>query len=395
MDKKSKIILLVLGLALLTIILIELFKPKPINWKDSYTASDKIPFGAYVLFNELKEIHGDDKLTLVSKNPYDFLSNNEITDNSAYLFINPDVGLDKRSYEKILNYVEEGNSVFISAHFFGNVFKDSLNIETYTDYQFAEEEIHPTFTSTSLKKTETYNYKSRVYKTVFKSFDTTKVEVLGYYHNENDWEDEINFIRVNLGNGSIYFNTLPEAFSNFYILGGNENYASNALSYVQSSNQIYWDDYIKSGKKIVNSPMRFVLTQAPLRWSYYLLILGLIFFVIFKAKREQRIIPVIKPLENTSIEFTKTIGDLYFQYRDYGDIIAKKITYFLEKIRSTHYINTNKLDNAFIEILSAKTKNGTEKTKELVDFINQLRSRSMYTESDLLELNKKIEDFIL
>lgn len=394
MDKKSRIILFLLGFALLTIILVELFKPKPINWKDSYTSSDKIPFGSYVLYNELKEVKDSTKLFTISKNPYDFLSKNEAEDNSSYLFINPDVNFDKRSYEKIIDYIKRGNSVFISAHSFGSVFKDSLNIETSTNYQLSEEEITPVFTSSTLKNSATYKYKSRVYKTVFKSFDTSKVEVLGYYH-KPDLESEINFIRITEGKGSIYLNTLPEAFSNFYILGGNEKYASNALSYIQSYDLLYWDDYIKIGRKVVDSPMRFILTQAPLKWSYYLLLLGLILFVMFKAKREQRIIPIIKPLENTSIEFTKTIGDLYFQYRDYGDIVTKKITYFLEKIRSTHYINTNKLDAVFVERLAAKTKNSPEKTQELVDLITKLRGRSVYVESDLLELNKKIEDYIL
>ncbi|RZS93326.1 DUF4350 domain-containing protein [Aquimarina brevivitae] len=395
MDKRSKFILTLLGLALLTIILVELFKPKPINWKDSYTSADKIPFGSYVLFNELKEIQGSDKITAVSKNPYDFLSNTEVSNKSAYLFINPEFNIDKRSYEKMIDYVEKGNSIFIAAHGFGTIFKDSLQIETTTDYQITETEIHPIFTSNTFSSSDSFTYKSRVYKTVFNAFDTLNTKVLGYYNSKNDSLEEINFIQIKKGKGNLYLNTLPEAFSNFYLLSENQKYASNALSYIQPLDQLYWDDYIKSGRRIIKSPMRFVLTQAPLKWSYYLLILGLILFVIFKAKREQRIIPVIKPLENTSIEFTKTVGDLYFQYKDYSDIIAKKITYFLEKIRSTHHISTNKLDKVFIEKLTAKTKNTPERTKELVDLIIQLRGRTVHTESDLLELNKKIEDFIL
>lgn len=392
MDKKSRNILIVFGIALLTIIIVELARPKPINWNPSYTSKDKIPFGSYVLHQELKNLEFDKKLELVSENPFEFLSDSTYDNNSIYLFINSNVNFDKRTYEKLMTYVREGNTAFISSSSFDGFIRDSLNIETQTDYQIKEDEITPTFFSKTLQLDSLPKYKKNVYKTVFKSFDTIKTTVLGYYKNEEEALSQVNFIKIKEGKGNLYLNTLPQAFSNYYMLKGNEKYVATSLSFLEGS-LFYWDDYLKDGRKIIKSPMRFVLNQVPLRWAYYLLFVGLIFFVIFRGKREQRIIPVVKPLENTSIEFTKTIGDLYFQHKDYSNIISKKITYFLEKIRSHYYLNTNELDARFINKLAIKTNHSVEDTKKIVDYINHLKGKAIHGEADLIELNKRIEAF--
>ncbi|WP_299607878.1 DUF4350 domain-containing protein [uncultured Aquimarina sp.] len=394
MDKKSRNILILFGLAFLTIIIVEVTRPKPINWNSSYISSDKIPFGCYIAFEELKTYNGQSEVNLINKNPYDFLSNRSYEENSAYLFINSGINLDKRSYEKLIEFVRSGNKVFLAGTSFGKVFKDSLNIETNTDYQLTEEEIKPNFFSNTFKNSDSVKFKKKIYKTVFQSFDTLKTKALGYYKNDLEPLDQINFIEISEGKGKLYLNTLPEAFSNYYMLTDNAHYTAALISFLETDT-FYWDDYIKSGRKVIESPMRFVLNQIPLRWAYYLLILGVLIFILFRGKREQRIIPVIKPLENTSIEFTKTIGDLYFQHKDYSNIIAQKITYFLEKIRSKFYIDTNKLDNDFIHRLAVKSNKSEDETKELIDYINSLRNRTLHNEGDVVELNKKIEEFRL
>ncbi len=395
MDKKSRNILIIFGVALLTIIVIELVRPKPINWSSSYTSRDKIPLGSYILYEELKNWNSDKELQLVPKNPYEFLKDSTYKANAAYVLINSDINLDKQSYAKLVQFVREGNDVFLSGTYFGNIIKDSLHIETQISYQLTEEEIVPSFFSSKSQKNPISTFKKGIYKSVFKNFDTTKTKALGYYKTENDLMDEINFIKVQEGKGNFYFNTLPEAFSNYYMLKNQGNYAAHVLSYLGKRTTIYWDDYLKDGRRVVNSPMRFVLNQPALQWAYYISIFSLLIFVIFRGKREQRIIPVVKPLENTSIEFTKTIANLYFQHKDYGNIINKKITYFLERIRRKYYLNTNELNTAFTQSLATKTGHSLEETKELIEYIAILKDRTLFNEKDLVELNKKIEAYTL
>ncbi len=394
MDRRSKRILLAFGVALLAIIFIEVARPKPLDWRESFTAQDTKPFGSSIISDELASLFNNASYHIINEDPFEFLRDSSYVQNSLYFFVNSNINFDKRGYERLSNYVMEGNTAFLSARSFGYVILDSLGIDNYSYYKILEEEITPAFFNPLLELDSLPKYKKGVYKSMITEFDTLNTTALGYYYNEEEGSalEEINFIKVSHGKGAFYFHTLPEAFSNYYLIKGNQEYVASVLSYLNPQ-EIYWDNYLKSGRKVVGSPMRFVLSQEALKWAYYIIILGLLVFVIFRGKRVQRIIKVVEPLENSSIEFTKTIGDLHFQHKDFGNIIAKKITYFLEKVRSQYYLDTNTLDDDFCNKLALKSTNTIETTKNLIDTIKKLKSRSLHTEKDLIEFNKLLEEF--
>lgn len=398
LDKRSKNILYVFGFVLLVILITEITRPTPINWRPSYTAKDKIPFGSFVLFEELKAAFGTTPIEKVKEDPYVFLSEKSEEKNTAYLFINDYLDFDKRQIGEMLNFVELGNTVLISANYFGAGIEDTLGF--YGELIFNQTtptvttEVHPALFSPSFERDTSIVYKKGIRKTVFTDIDTLHTKALGYYRSEEPPLENLNFIEVAHGEGKFLIHTLPEAFSNYYMLQDQQAYAAHILSYVDAE-KVYWDTYLKSGKRIITSPMRYVFNQKPLRWAYYVLMIGLILFVIFRAKREQRIIEVVKPLQNTSIEFTRTIGQMYFQHKDFGNIIAKKINYFLEIVRSRYFLDTNNLDAAFTEKLALKSGNNIDKTNKLIRRINHQKSKAFHNEADLLEINKLIEDFRL
>ena len=115
-------------------------------------------------------------------------------------------------------------------------------------------------------------------------------------------------------------------------------------------------------------------------------------FIIFNAKRKQRIVPIVKPLPNLTLDFTKTIGNLYYQEGDHDNIIDKKIIYFLERIRNEYLIDTTKLDDDFINKLHHKSGKDENDIRELVFLINEHRkSYHGSLEEDLIRINNAIE----
>ena len=62
MDKRSKVALYIIGAVIVFMMIAEVTKPKALNWRDSYSAADKIPLGCYVLFNELDTFSNGDIL---------------------------------------------------------------------------------------------------------------------------------------------------------------------------------------------------------------------------------------------------------------------------------------------------------------------------------------------
>ena len=400
MDKRSKIILLIFAVVLVSIIVTEVVRPKPINWRPSYTSESKIPYGGYVLYNELPSLFPKNKIKKVEESVYDFMVKRDSTVKSNYLLINNNIQLDKQETNKLLDYVTSGNNVFIAASSLSYFLKDTLNIEMASEYSLVEDTVTVSLTNKKFRNKK-FEFIRGASKTHFSSVDTTNTTILGNvkYYKDNtvsvgnkETITEANFIKTNFGEGSFYIHTSPEAYSNYYLLKDNKDYIANTFSYLDNS-LLYWDDYKKSGRVVIDSPMRFVLNQTALKWVYYLTMVGLLLFVIFRAKREQRIIPVIKPLENSSVEFARTVGTLYHQNKDYTNLINKKLNYFLAELRNRYFVDTSNLNEKSIHQLAAKSGKPIEEVKKLIEYILYLKNKSVHNEQDTIELSKKITAF--
>ena len=403
MDKKSKIALFIISFVIVLMMVAEVSKPKAINWRDSYTSSDKIPLGCFVLFNEL-ETFSKGSVLVNNQNIYEYLKSLNDNKHKTLLFINNSLYFDIEESEALLNFVAKGNTVFLSTNNLNGLLADTLKINiSETNYElFKKPSIHK-FSSPHIA-TKPTKFKQVIENHYFTSIDTLYSTVLGTisikdnYNLKSNTNKSIvtnpNLIKVNFGNkaGHFIIHANPFAFTNYHLLKNNEQYAATVLSFLPKQ-QIIWDNYYKSGRKVITTPLRYILQNTALKWAFYLSMFGLILFIIFRGKRTQRIIPVINKLENATVDFTKTIGQLYFQYGDYSDIIQKKIQYFLEFVRTKYYINTTNFNPQFIDNLAVKSGNTTEKSKDLVDYIVYLKSKKYHTEQELIKLNENIEHF--
>ncbi|WP_405383285.1 DUF4350 domain-containing protein [Maribacter sp. LLG6340-A2] len=401
MGKRSKIILGLLIAVLVGIIVTEIIRPKPINWRPSYTSSSKIPFGCYILYNELPTLFPNSNLETVEESVYNVLTKRDSSKMSSYIAINNMLSFDKQETKQLMSYVAKGNQVFIAANDFYGALADTLNIEMERYYDYKEDTASVSLTNTHFKTTH-FTFERGADPVYFTSVDTIHTEILGHIGftdksflqvEKDTFKIKPNFIKTAFGDGHFYINTLPAAFSNYYLLKKTSNYSAHSLSYLNNNNILYWDNYNKAGRKIITSPLRFVLNQPALKWAYYLTICAILLFVIFKAKREQRIIPIISPLENSSVEFARTVGSLYYQNKDYTHLNHQKINYFLTYIRNKYFLNTIEMDEAFISALANKSGNSIEDTKALVSLFLNLKDKPIHTEQDTLTLSKKINAF--
>src|SRR5690606_26409852 len=179
-----------------------------------------------------------------------------------------------------------------------------------------------------------------------------------------------------------------KAFSNYFLLDGNNaEYAERALAYIPAQKTLFWDHYYKSGKSFYTSPLYLILSSKPLRWAYYFLLIGAVLFVIFEGKRKQRSIPVIEPLRNQTLDFTRTIAGLYLDRGDYKSITSKKISLFLEYVRSHYRIPTQEVNEAFYRRLAALSENSVEDVKKLWQFMGRLEKTGSVSKEELLQLN--------
>ena len=350
----------------------------------------------YVLDQEAPKLLKNHKINKVSKTTYEYFEPLYVYDtlvdnysvNGSIMVISDTYSLDNASSKELFYFVAHGNSAFISAKDFPAIFNDSLNIISTMGYN-VDSEIELSLANKKIKQTK-YKFKVGATSSYFEKIDTLNTTVLGYQ--QIDTVRQVNFVKVPFGQGYFYLHTQPIAFTNYHLLKDNHHqYAENLISYIPEGD-VFWMVKDQNGELKSASPMRFILSQPALKWAWYLSILGLLFFMVFNAKRRQRVVPIIEPLANTTLDFTKTIGNLYYQEGDHQNIVDKKIIYFLEKIRNEYLIDTNVLDENFIKKLHQKSGKDIGDIQKAVQLINALR-KDYYqcVEEDLININNAIE----
>jgi len=239
-----------------------------------------------------------------------------------------------------------------------------------------------------LRTEKGYEYSRGNFENYFSEFDTSLVQVLG----KNEF-GKVNFIRVRYGNGNFFMNTVPLAFTNYYLLNsGNNDYVYKALSHLPVQ-ETFWDDYYKDGNKYNASVFQYILSQRSLKWAYYIILVSVVLFILFYGRRRQRIIPVIPPLTNTTVEFVETVGNLYYQQKDFKNIAEKRISYFLDYLRNKYLIRTGFFDEDTIEKISEKSSLSIGKIKYILREIEKVNHSQKITEVELININYQIEKF--
>ncbi|WP_298898919.1 DUF4350 domain-containing protein [uncultured Psychroserpens sp.] len=395
MSKTLKIYLGILLLLFIGIAAIEFSRPIPVNWKKTYNETHKIPYGTFVFYEELNNLFPDSKVQDIKVTPYEYFDDYYSWEDSTYItsgtymIIDEYPNIDNTSAQELLDFASYGNDIFMSSNYFPTRLLDSLGFKTQNDFNF-EGKAEFSFTN-PIFKNDSITIEKGLSNIYFSEIDTLYTTVLGYQKFGD--AKYANYIKTSWGDGYFYIHLQPAAFTNYNLLKkSNDKYASSAVSYLKDDT-IYFDSRNKSRKTMSNSSLRFIHSQPPLKWAWILMLLTTVLFMIFNAKRKQRIVSVKTPLKNTTIEFTKTIGNLYYETKDHDNLIEKKITYFLEYIRRVYYLDTQILDDKFVKNLSLKSGKDESDVKKLINQIVHLKAKTTCNEGDLLRLNKAIEDF--
>ncbi len=398
MKKILPILFVILALIVTAAIIIGLKTTKTVDWEESFNEKSNKPYGVSIFYKELPKLFKNHKVRTVYHQPASYLRANsedgygEHIAEGSYIIIGNSDYLEDDSVDELLNFVDSGNTLFISDYYFTQKIHDTLNIDI--DYIINEKD------STSYQSLKYFDIENIAIDrhegdSYFASFDSLNCKVLGY--SKIDYK-HINFIEVPFGEGKIYLHLEPKAFTNYNLLKEDRyKYVEGIISYLPE-NDVYFDSYTKiqtgyDGDVEKESNLSWFLEQLSFKWAWYTAIIFGILFMIFNAKRRQRIIKIIKPLQNTTVAFVKTISNLYFETQDHKNLIDKKITYFLEKIRTDFNLDTSVLNDEFIQKLASKTGKKKDDVKKLIDFINWLRSKNEFFEENLIKLNRYIEAF--
>jgi len=371
--------------------LAEYNRPRIIDWSQTFSNRDKIPYGTFVLYRELPTLFSHVKATELRIPLYDHVNNND-AENELYILIGRSVETSTADEDELYKYIERGNTVFISSSGFSESFEKKFKIETnrYTDFFDDKDSANINLSNPALKAGKDFSLEKNTLDAHFNAIDTIKASVLGVNSYKN-----INFIRIKIGEGYLYLHTVPVAFTNYFLLKDkNAEYISKVFSYLPAKpSALFWDEYYKLGRSGPRTPLRVILTKPALKWAWYTALIGMIIFVIFHAKRRQRIIPIITPPANDSKEFVETVSRVYLNQKHHKNIAEKKIVFWLDFIRSRFNISTQQLSDDFCMQLAHKSGASKETIHDITNSILNIRSSRSITATDLLIINQQIDNF--
>ena len=378
MSKKEKRLYIFLAVFFILYVIVEQYKPEELVWIPTFSQKDKQPYGGYVLYERLDDFFESKELS--------FQTIYELRD-STYdnlMILATEFSPPEEDVEVLLQKIANGSSAFIGASYFSESFLDSLGLEL--DNEFFEPTTIGTVDSVKVRiGDEGAYYPSNLVLTAFEKDSswvaaaTSKKAILIY---------------KNFGKGKLILTTLPLAFTNYGLLKS-EGLKLPALALnLLSTGKVVYNRYYHSGRMESETPLRYLISQAPLRWALNLTLLGLIVLLIIGSRRKQRVIPVLDPKENTTLLFIKTMGGLYHREGKHASASQKLISHFLKSIREKYYIKDLFNEAAYAQ-LSSKT--GIKKTEVIQTFeiIQHVKNGGMVSEDMLTELNQRIEKFNL
>jgi hypothetical protein len=369
-----------------------------VDTRVSLWRNDKIPYGTYYAYKNLGHIFRDADIETSNKSPLSLYGLNESS--SAYIIIGNSIRPDERELQSIINYANNGNQVFISALNIGENILDSFKLaasnsgNVYNQIDSLTVSILDPVFYDSLS----FTYPGRALDNYFTSMDSSITYILG-----KDIEGNANFVKFSYnGGGAVFIHLAPAAFTNFFLLHKqNKRYYDLAMSSMPDTlTKVRWDDYFRhhtngdnNAEKSAFSMLGVFLNNEVLRWAFWLTLLLFSIIYLFESKRKQRIVPVVKPLSNTSLDFVKTIGRLYYQRKDNKNLASKMSTHFLGHVRLRYTLQTSTLDEEFEKKLAYKSGYSIQLVKDIVQYIRDIEKQDELSDEDLLSFNDKIDKF--
>ena len=373
------------------------------RWYVSLNSTSDEPYGISYFKETLKDQTSTKKTDfteILEREEDEFLSDD--LENSTYIFIGNVFYEDSIQKKSLLDFINRGNTAFISAKEGPYSILDSLFFsDSDTDY-YQEKKLESLLTAEikidDFKKTLFIRNKT---DTVFHTWNSINLPESANinYEKLGMINEETNLVKINIGDGELYIHTTPEVFTNyFFIQEGILEYYNSLFRKLKYQNYI-WDE--RSKYHFYEQPPNFYNQQrSPLveflkikgfKYAWYTMLFMVLILVIFGAKRKQRIIPILKEKENTSKSFVENIGTLYYQTNDNAQLGKLKTKLFNLYIFERYHLQFKEENVEKIQKLSGvnlNTINEILKRQKSIEYLEKV------TNDYLVNYHLEIEKFI-
>lgn len=411
------------GVALLLIVLAvwAINGRDPFDWQESYKIKDKQPYGLFAMHELLQNYTAPGAFRTLKDSVAGQLPDTATAQAANYVFVGEGMYMRPQDRDDLLAFVAAGNNAFIAA----KVLPYDLMFYLYYDecagqpweglVQLPDTVARVNFFHPALAAEKDYSFryvrKFKAEMTYWDYFpDTYFCDMNGGFVPVGAFGDAlINMVQVPYGSGYFYLHTQPQLFTNYFVVQPQgRSYTERALGHL-GDGTVYWDEYSRVSERKANeqnelngaprrqlqsqSPLQYVLNQPPLAWGWYVLVALGVLYMLFRAKRRQRPIPVVHPPQNTSLKFVQSIGRLYYQRAGHQQLAIEAVRLLRTFVKERYGLQWRDNDAEFVENLSLRAGLPLTQVEELVRDARNMPTYSSLLESELIRFHQRLERF--
>ena len=161
--------------------------------------------------------------------------------------------------------------------------------------------------------------------------------------------------------------------------------------------KVLWHEYdydsYSGANAYSNNPLRFLFSQKSLKFGWYIFLLALVLYILFRSKREQRVIPILPRLKNTAVEFIKTSALLYYKSNGHHHIAKEMHLVFLADVRHKLNLATDLPEQDLIKNIAIKSGIETQIITKLFSHFKYVMTPNVATNDDLIDLHHQLENY--
>jgi len=359
---------------------------------NSYEIEEMDKGGLWILYQMLKKKYGDNQVYAEIADDFSYLIDKE---DHLLVYANWDIGLDSTMVMQLDSFVDRGNEVLLIST---DLYVPQYDWKKHTETTYSRDSIHrilwPDSTQYTYQAHEKLNryFRSTAINYFYEKEDSTLTSV--EYENLVMLNDSNTILRkIFLPSGAVHYHTVPNLFSNLgtlqtdYRVNFNKTFSLFDKSFVVIHQEKRANINIGLNE---DSLLKYILSQPPLKYAYYLTLLLSLLFVFFASKRKQKAIPVLETSKNTSLEYIKTTSALFMAQGQNGKLVNHIKRNFYYKVKSAYYLD--KSNPEFAELLAKKSRIPLDQINNIIKQLDIVDNYA-FNDDQLIRLYKDIDSF--
>jgi hypothetical protein len=391
-------------------------KEKVFDDKISYTTKTNKPYDTKFAYESFKK-YAKEGFVQNDKSIKDTLNKHFKGKGKLMVVVSPYFLPTQSEVDSLLNFVENGNDLYISAFTISSFFMNSAIALDSTDASFEFSDNFPSeilngqqqieFTKKDSLSESTqlyYAYPGARPKNIYGFF---KKELYGKENLILETNGDVALMRTPYGDGDIYINFCPITMTNYFMLHSqNYTYFNELYKLLNATGKpIIWDRFYEKHKIQRPDPeydkqpgdsyfWKVVEEHPTLGWAIFAFFLAIILFILVNSRRMQKPIPVLSEPENNSLTFVKAVAGLYWLKQDHKKIAEKIIHQFYDYISTNYRISHKEINLENAEKIAEKAGKELGEISTILETIDKIKQSEKTDKKTLMHLYSKVHSVV-